>query len=125
MPEFGEWNRHLGQSMGRLDRDFADAGDYVYAVTDEDQQEVEVDAVGSYTQVSQSVDVTSLSAIRFRIRHKASSTHSYRVQAGIAGVDVFDETIVPGDADQDWRYLTIPCGKLTGSQSVYVVVSLL
>ena len=120
--EFTDLDRWVGISQGRLDRSYAEAGSYLYAITDENQHPVDVTVPGAYTEVVQNVDVTSLNGILFRLKYKASPDSNWRVEVNIGGFGSFRLDLVPGDPDQDWRPIVVPCGKLAGVVPVAVTV---
>lgn len=125
MPEFTDFDRWVGISQGRLDRSYAEAGEYLYAITDENQHPVDVTVPGAFTEIIQNVDVTAISGILFRLRYVASPDSDWRVECNIAGFGAFTLDVPQGDPDQDWRPVVIPCGKLVGVVAVAVTVQAL
>lgn len=125
MPEFTYLDRLVGISQGRLERSYAEAGSYLYAITDENQAPVDVTVPGAYTEVTQSVDVTAINGILLRLRYVASPDSDWRVEVNIAGSGTFTLDVPQDDPDQDWRPIIIPCGKQVGVVPIAITVQAL
>ncbi len=124
--EFTELGHLLGIRVGRLYRpDIAHAGDYVFAITDEEQEEVYAKTVApkSYVQITQNVDVTLLAGIDFWLKWKAPTVFAWKLQISIGGVDIWEETMSPGDPERDWYRVTASCAKVVGMKVVAIIVS--
>lgn len=126
--EFDDLSHLLGISVGRLYRPLiAHAGDYVFAMTDENQAEIDVatSAPVGRIEVYQQVDVTTLAAIFIWIKWKPSPDTTWRLQVSVAGTDIFDEEIddaVTDPSERDWFKVTAVVSKLTGVVPVAVTL---
>ena len=123
-PEFTDWSYRLGRHQGRLERAYAENTPACYSVTDENQRPIVIDVPpAAYVAVYQNVNVTGITGLILRIRHKGSPDRTYTIQVVIAGWDAFTLALPPGDPLQEWRVVTVPCGKLAGIVPVFVGVS--
>lgn len=124
-PLFNDLTLHRGEGQGRMPIAGAPAGSYAYAITDENQGAVDVGLVGTYTEVVQTINVTTLSGIILRLRTMGSPDSTWRVQVSLGGLDAYTETISLGDPLVDWHVVEIACGKAVGAMVLAVTVALL
>jgi len=124
--EFDELSHLLGVSLGRLYRpDIAHAGDYVFAMTDENQAEIDINVATGRVEVYQQVDVTTLAAIFVWIKWAPAPLTDWRLQVSVGGTDVFDEIIsdaVTDPSERDWFKVTAVVSKLAGVVPLAVIL---
>jgi hypothetical protein len=123
--EFTDLDLHRGFSMGRIPLSSAVAGSFVYAITDENQAMVDITVPGAYTEVYQTVDVTTLTAIVLRLQHRGSPDSTWRITVSLGGSNAYREDLPPGSPLVPWRFITVACGKLAGPRVLAVTVGIL